>query len=200
MELGSRLDRLSSAPEEELKLTLKELLLKYSILRGDFTLKSGKKSTWFIDVKATVCRPEGMVVTSLLILRKLGQDVSAIGGQTMGADPIAFAAAAIANSSGRELRSFSIRKEAKDHGGGGRVAGVLTEEDTVAVVEDASSRGTSMLAAIEAVQDVGAKVDCGFTVVDRGGTASQLLRDRGVSFVALITAPELGLPYEGGYE
>jgi orotate phosphoribosyltransferase len=194
----SSFEQLRSEDDESLKARLRELLLKHSILRGEFVLKSGQRSTWFIDVKNTVCRPEGLAIVSLLILRHLPHEVTAIGGQTMGADPIAFGTAGVATSLGRAIRSFSIRKEAKDHGPGGMIAGVLSETDNAILVEDASSRGTSTLSAASAVRAAGAKVALAIAVVDRGGTAKQLLEQNGIEFRALLSAPDLGLPFEGG--
>ncbi|MSV88311.1 MAG: orotate phosphoribosyltransferase, partial [Actinobacteria bacterium] len=95
-------------------------LLEHSVRTGDFTLKSGRKSTWFIDSKQTVCRPEGIMLVANAALAVIPADVTAIGGLTMGADPVAFGIAAVAATRGRALRSFSIRKEAKDHGVQGR--------------------------------------------------------------------------------
>ncbi len=93
-------------------------LLEHSVRRGEFTLKSGKQSTWFIDAKQTTCRPDGMLLVADAALRVLPDDVTAIGGLTMGADSVAFGIAAVAATRGRPLRSFSVRKEEKDHGAG----------------------------------------------------------------------------------
>ncbi len=194
----SSFEQLRSEDDESLKTRLRKLILRDSILRGEFVLKSGIKSTWFIDVKNTVCRPEGLAIVSLLILRHLPHEVTAIGGQTMGADPIAFGTAGVATSLGRSIRSFSIRKEPKDHGPGGMIAGVLEQSDNALLVEDAASRGTSTLAAVQAVRNTGASIAYAIAVVDRGGTAKKLLGQHGVEFRALLTASDLDLPFEGG--
>jgi orotate phosphoribosyltransferase len=78
------------------------------------------------------------------------------------------------------------------------IAGVLSETDNAILVEDASSRGTSTLSAASAVRAAGAKVALAIAVVDRGGTAKQLLEQNGIEFRALLSAPDLGLPFEGG--
>jgi len=104
---------------------LRDHLLAHSVKRGDFVLKSGRRSSWFIDSKQTVCRPEAMVLVADGILSILPDDVTAIGGLTMGADPVAFITAGVAAGRGRMLKAFSVRKEAKAHGGGGRIAGAL---------------------------------------------------------------------------
>ena len=104
---------------------LRDHLLEYSVRRGDFVLKSGKRSNWFIDSKQTVCRPEAMLLVADAVLALVPPEATAIGGLTMGADPVAFVTAGVAATRGRPLKAFSVRKEAKDHGGGGRIAGVL---------------------------------------------------------------------------
>lgn len=184
--------------DEELLGALREMLLSRSVLIGDFVLKSGKSSSWFVDAKTTVCTADGMLLVGALMLRKMPLETSAIGGLTMGADPIAFATAAFASALGRKLSSFSVRKEVKDHGGGGRIAGVLSPGDLVVVTEDTATRGTSILSAVEAVEEVGAQVVAATAVVDRGGTVGELLAKRDIPFFPLVTAPELGLSYEGG--
>jgi len=82
---------------------LRDHLLAHSVRRGDFVLKSGKRSSWFIDSKQTVCRPEAMVLVADAVLDSLPADVTAIGGLTMGADPVAFVTAGVAATRGRSL-------------------------------------------------------------------------------------------------
>jgi orotate phosphoribosyltransferase len=171
-------------------------LLAHSVRRGDFVLKSGKRSGWFIDAKQTTCRPEGMLLVADALLDALPADVTAIGGLTMGADAVAFATAGIAATRGRALRAFSVRKEEKDHGAGGRVAGALEPGDRVAITEDAVTRGVSMLEAAEVVRAFGAEPVLLVPVVDRGGTVEAMATAAGLPLRALVTAPDLGFPYE----
>ena len=95
---------------------LRRHVLEHSVRRGEFTLKSGQRSTWFLDTKQTACRPDGILLVADAALPLLPAEATAIGGLTMGADPVAFGIAAVAATRGRSLRSFSVRKEAKDHG------------------------------------------------------------------------------------
>jgi orotate phosphoribosyltransferase len=171
-------------------------LLKHSVRRGEFVLKSGKTSPWFMDAKQTTCRPDGMLLVADALLAVLPDDITALGGLTMGADAAAFATAAIAATRGRELQAFSVRKEIKDHGGGGRIAGALEPGDRVAITEDAVTRGVSMLEAADVVRELGAKPVLLIPVVDRGGTCAELAAAAGIEFRALVTAPDLGFPYE----
>ncbi len=172
-------------------------LLEHSVRRGDFTLKSGKQSSWFIDAKQTTCRPDGMLLVADAALAVLPDDVTAIGGLTMGADAVAFGIAAIAATRGRALRSFSVRKEEKDHGAGGRIAGALEPGDRVVITEDAVTRGVSMLEAAEVVRAAGAEPVLLLPVVDRGGTVAAMAAASGLPLHALVTAPDLGFDYEG---
>ena len=175
---------------------LRAHLLEHSVRRGDFVLKSGRTSSWFIDSKQTVCRPGGMLLVAEAMLDVLPDEATAIGGLTMGADPVAFVTAGLAAGRGRALKAFSIRKEEKDHGAGGRVAGALDAGDRVVVTEDTVTRGTSMLQAVEAVRAAGADVVLAVAVVDRGGAAGALLEKAGVAFRALVGAPDLGFEFD----
>jgi len=177
---------------------LVEHLLAHSVKQGDFVLKSGRRSTWFIDAKQTTCSPDGMLLVAEAALEVLPPDITAVGGLTMGADAPAFVIAAIAASRGRPLRAFSVRKEVKDHGGGGRIAGSLLPGDRVVITEDAVTRGVSMLEAADAVLAAGAEPVLLLPVVDRGGTVTAMAAERGIRVHALVTAPDLGFPFEGG--
>jgi orotate phosphoribosyltransferase len=174
---------------------LRRHVLEHSVRTGDFTLKSGRRSTWFIDAKQTACRPDGILFVADAALDVIPPDATAIGGLTMGADPVAFGIAAIAATRGRPLRSFSIRKEAKDHGVMGRVAGALQPGDTVVLTEDTVTRGTSLMEAAEVVRAYGAHPVAMVVIVDRGGTCAALAAKAGIAFHALLTAPDLGFEY-----
>ena len=184
-------------PDSPSKLALIDHLHKHSIRRGDFTLKSGRKSTWFIDAKQTTCRPDGMLLVAEVALEVLPPEITAIGGLTMGADSVAFGIAAVAATRGRSLRSFSVRKEAKDHGAGGRIAGALEPGDKVAIVEDAVTRGVSMLEAADVVREAGAEPVLLLPVVDRGMTVTAMAAEHGLPVLALVTSVDLGLDPEG---
>jgi len=177
---------------------LRAHLLENSVKTGDFTLKSGKKSSWFIDSKQTICRPEAMMLVAEALLAVIPDDATAIGGLTMGADPVAFITAGVAATNGRLLKAFSVRKEVKDHGAGGRIAGALEPGDKVVITEDTVSRGTSLLEAAHAVQEFGAEVVLVTALVDRGGTVGEMAAAEGIKFAAVLTAPDLGFAYEGG--
>jgi orotate phosphoribosyltransferase len=176
---------------------LRRHVLDHSVQRGHFTLKSGRSSSWFLDTKQTACRPDGILLIADAALELIPSEADAIGGLTMGADPVAFGIAAVAATRGRRLRSFSIRKEAKDHGVTGRLAGALQAGDRVVVAEDTATRGVSALEAARVVRAAGADPILILALVDRGGTAGELARAEGIAFAALLTAPDLGFPYDG---
>lgn len=180
---------------------LRRHVLDHSVKRGHFTLKSGATSTWFLDTKQTACRPEGIVLVADAVLAMLAEEpavaggVDAIGGLTMGADPMAYGVAAIAATRGLGLRSFSVRKEAKDHGVTGRIAGALEPGDRVVITEDTTTRGTSLMEAVDAVRRFGAEPVLVTVIVDRGGTCAALCAEAGIAYRPLLTAPDLGFDY-----
>jgi orotate phosphoribosyltransferase len=174
---------------------LREHVLEHSLKRGQFTLKSGATSTWFLDTKQTACRPDGIVLLADAVLSILPDSASAIGGLTMGADPVAFGVAAVAATRGRQLRSFSVRKEDKGHGVTGRIAGALEPGDGVVITEDTVTRGTSLMEAVDVVREFGAEPVLITAIVDRGGTCAAMAADAGVDYRPLLTAPDLGFAF-----
>jgi len=183
----------SGEPSPATLAALRNHLLAHSVRHGEFVLKSGARSSWFIDSKQSACRPEGMLLVADAVLAVIPDDATAIGGLTMGADPVAYVTAAVAATRGRALRAFSVRKEDKDHGGGGRIAGALDPGDRVVVTEDTVTRGTSLLEAAQVVREAGAEPVLLLAVVDRGGTAAGLAASQGLPFRAIFTAEDLGM-------
>ena len=182
-------------PLDPARAALRDHVLAHSLKRGDFTLKSGAKSTWFLDTKQTACRPDGMLLMADVALSLIPDDAEAIGGLTIGADPVAYAVAAIAATRGRSLRSFTVRKEAKDHGVTGRLAGALQPGDRVVITEDTVTRGTSIMEAVEVVRTFGAHPVLITVIVDRGGTCGAMAEAAGIPFRPMLTAPDLGFGY-----
>ena len=174
---------------------LRAHVLAHSVKHGDFTLKSGAKSTWFLDTKQTACRPDGIVLVAQAALSVIPEEATAIGGLTMGADPVAYGIAAVAATQARALRSFSVRKEAKDHGITGRIAGALDPGDKVVVTEDTVTRGTSLMEAFDVVRAFGAQPVLITVIVDRGGTCAAMAEAAGVAYRPLLAAPDLGFEF-----
>ncbi|MBI5087423.1 MAG: orotate phosphoribosyltransferase [Actinobacteria bacterium] len=174
---------------------LRDHVLRHSVKHGDFTLKSGARSTWFLDTKQTACRPDGVVLMADVALSLIPDEVTAIGGLTVGADPVAYAVAAIGATRGRHLSSFTVRKESKDHGVTGRIAGALQPGDRVAITEDTVTRGTSIMEAVDAVRAFGAEPVMITVIVDRGGTCAAMAEAAGLAFRPMLTAPDLGFAF-----
>lgn len=177
---------------------LRSHVLQHSVKHGEFTLKSGATSTWFLDTKQTACLPEGIVAVAEAVFEVFGDvldEIDAIGGLTMGGDPVAYGVAAVAATRGHRMRSFSVRKEAKQGGITGRIAGALRPGDRVLVTEDTTTRGTSLIEAAEQIAAFGAVPVWMTVIVDRGGTCAALADEHGIDYRPLLTAPDLGFDY-----
>lgn len=128
------------------------------------------------------------------VLDVLDPMVDAVGGMTMGADPIAVATAMVAHNRGRHLRSFSIRKTAKEHGTGGRVVGPVVPGDRVAVVEDTTTTGGAAVEAAEAAAEAGLVVVQALSLVDRSdGAVAVRFEAMGIPYLALVIPADLGV-------
>lgn len=170
------------------------LLAERSTKRGWFTLASGKQSDFYIDARLTTMSPEGLSIIgplALLALRDAGWNVDAVGGLTLGADPISYAISYASASSGHPLRAFTVRKEPKAHGTGKLLEGPLREGDRVAVIEDVITTGGSALRAVEAVRSAKASVTGVLALVDRGEGGRQTIENAGVSVISLATADQI---------
>ncbi len=159
---------------------------------GPFTLRSGQESSWYLDARQTTFDGRGARLVGKAVLEVLAPSVDAVGGMTMGADPIAVATA-IAGAK-RGLRAFSVRKEAKDHGTGGRVVGPVRAGDRVAIIEDTTTTGAAAFEAMEAVRAEGLAVVQVITLVDRSsGAAAGRFEAAGVPFHGLFLPSDLGV-------
>lgn len=192
---SSPLDRTDLPTLDPARSALRAHVLAHSVKFGDFTLKSGARSSWFLDTKQTACTPDGMLALADVALSLIPAEANAIGGLTMGADPVAYGVAAIAATRGRSLRSFSVRKEAKDHGVTGRIAGALRAGDRVVITEDTVTRGASLMEAVDAVRAFGAQPVLITVIVDRGGTCAEMAAAAGIPYAPMLTAPDLGFGY-----
>lgn len=174
------------------KRALVEHLREHSLRTdGPFRLASGAVSDWYLDARRTTFDGAGARLVAAAVARALDETVTAVGGMTMGADPIAIATAAVTDGS---LKAFSVRKQAKDHGTGGRLVGPVDASDRAAVVEDTTTTGASMAEAVAVLQEAGITVVQAVTIVDRsGGAAAALLDEAGVPLASLVELEELGV-------
>lgn len=178
------------------RAALERLLLSRSVTHGDFVLASGQRSSYYIDCRLTTMSAAGLVLIGrlgLAALREAGWAPSAIGGLTMGADPVAYAIAAASAGTSHVIDAFSVRKEAKTHGTGRLIEGNFRPGDAVVVVEDVITSGGSAEKAIAAVAAAGGTVLGVLAVVDREQGGSERLTASGHGVVALTTSTKLGL-------
>ncbi len=171
---------------------LRAVLIERSLRFGDFTLASGAKSHYYVDVRQTSLDGEGALLIAQLfvpLLREAG--VEAVGGLTLGADPIIGAVIAVARAQGLPLQGFIVRKEAKGHGTGQRIEGPFKPGLRVAIVDDVITKGGSALNAFEAAREAGADVRLVACVVDRGAGGAEEFAARGVTFRAIYSIREL---------
>jgi orotate phosphoribosyltransferase len=175
---------------------LSEMLAARSARRGQFTLSSGRTSTLYIDARLTTMSPDGLVLIGSLGVQRLGardwaRGVQAVGGLTLGADPVAYAIAYASASTATPLRAFTVRKEAKAHGTGQLIEGPFRSGDRVVVIEDVITTGGSALRAVGAVRAAGGTV-CGvLAVVDREEGGREAIEAEGVPVASLVTATEI---------
>ena len=177
----------------------KQQLIEYisadAVFHGDFTLTSGKKATYYVDLRRVSLdhRVAPLIGQVMLDLIADVHDVDAVGGLTMGADPIAAAVLHQGAARGLSYDAFVVRKEPKDHGRGRQVEGPELEGKRVIVLEDTSTTGGSPLAAIEALKKVGAEIAAVAVVVDRNTGAREKIEAAGYPYLAAIGLDDLGL-------
>jgi orotate phosphoribosyltransferase len=170
------------------------LLTERSVKRGQFILASGRESEYYIDARLTTMSPEGLALIgrlALSALRESGWAVDAVGGLTLGADPISYAVSYASAGSDKPLRAFTVRKEAKSHGMGRQIEGPFRPGDRVAVIEDVITTGGSALRAIEAVHAAQGVVSGVLALVDRGEGGRQRIEETGVMVISLVTAADI---------
>lgn len=173
---------------------LANVLRTKSIKRGDFTLASGKKSNYYLDCRLTTLDAEGARLTGYCVLQlldEMGVKPDAIGGLSMGADPIVSAVGVISAIEKRPLQGFLVRKEAKDHGRKKQIEGIeQTQGLRVAIVDDVCTTGGSTLDAIAAAEREGCEVIAVISLVDREEGGSETLRAK-YNYRSVFTAREL---------
>ena len=179
----------------ELKDRLAQYINDLAVQRGEFTLTSGKKASFYIDLRQVSLDHRVAPLIGDLMLEVVSEfpEVELVGGLTMGADPIASAIMHRAVVAGRELDAFVVRKEPKGHGMGKQVEGPDVSGRRVIVVEDTSTTGGSPLKAIEAVEKAGGIVVAVAVVVDRDTGAKQVIEEAGYPYRAALGLADLGL-------
>ena len=180
---------MSETVERLLELALERGALKY----GDFTLSSGKKSTYYFDGRILSLDPEGAVLIGralLPLVRESGAD--AVGGPTLAADPVVTAVALISQLEGQGIPAFIVRKETKEHGTGQLIEGGLKPGSRVAIVDDTCTTGGSLIHAIDAAEAAGCTVVKVLALLDRREGGTEEMQKRGYDFTALMAANSEG--------
>ena len=190
----------SSGPATDAHARLVSMLATRSARRGQFTLSSGRASTLYIDARLTTVSPDGLALvgpSALAAIEGAGWRVDAVGGLTLGADPVSYAIASASQLAGRPVRAFTVRKEAKAHGTGRLIEGPFRSGDRVAIVEDVITTGGSALRAIDAVRAAGGEVAGVLAVVDREEGGREAIAAAGVPVIALVRAADIVAQLEG---
>jgi orotate phosphoribosyltransferase len=180
---------------------LLELIQDRSLVVGDFVLASGAKSRYYVDCRRTTMHAEGQVLVGQLtweLLKASGLDPVAVGGLTMGADPVAYALAYTSWLAGEPVHAFSVRKQAKEHGRGKRIEGCFESGDRVLVIEDVITSGGSALEACAAVEAEGGAVLGVLAVLDRESGGRESIEAAGYRVLSLFRISELLKNQEAG--
>jgi orotate phosphoribosyltransferase len=185
-----------SAQGNKFKEKLIQILREKSYREGEFTLASGKKSSFYLDVKETALHPEGAFLIGALtvdLMANQGMQPYAVGGLTLGADPLATAVSLAGFAVGWNMPAFIVRKQPKDHGTLAWIEGAKSfpKGASVVVLEDVVTTGGSSLKAVEKLEEAGFKVIGIITVVDRLEGGRELIEAKGMKFFSLCTLPEI---------
>lgn len=171
-----------------------ELLATRSARRGNFTLASGKQSSFYIDARLTTMSPEGLSAigpAALAMFRERGWNPDSVGGLTLGADPVSYAISYASAGDRKPIRAFTVRKEAKTHGTGKLIEGPYRDGDAVVVIEDVITTGGSALKAVEALRAAGARILGVLAVVDREEGGREAIEAAGLEVVAIARVSEI---------
>ncbi|MDO5730524.1 orotate phosphoribosyltransferase [Corynebacterium sphenisci] len=179
------------AVDEAARRRLAELVRDLAVVHGRVTLSSGKEADYYVDLRrATLQHEAAPLIGALLRELTADWDYAAVGGLTLGADPVA---TAVMHAPGRDIDAFVVRKEAKRHGMQRRIEGAEVAGARVLVVEDTTTTGNSPLTAVAALREAGAEVVGVATVVDRATGAADVIRAAGLEYRHLLGLPDLGL-------
>lgn len=179
----------------ELKAKLLAMLDKEALKRGRFVLSSGKTSNYYLDGRVITLTPEGAYLVASIILEMVkDKGIDALGGPTLGADPIVGAIAALSHIKQIPLKTFIVRKTAKEHGTQRQIEGpALKENAKVILVDDVATTGNSIIEAKEALEKRGVSADTAIVIVDRGEGAAENLAKAGLKLESIFTTKDFGL-------
>jgi orotate phosphoribosyltransferase len=178
---------------------LLELIRTEALQRGDFTLASGKKASYYLDCRKITLHPKGANVIAagmLDAIESAGTLPDAVGGMAIGADPITASIITLAGQRDLPLKGFMVRKEPKGHGTGKQVEGPVAPGQRVVIVEDVITSGGSALKAVEAAQEFGLVVERVVAIIDRLAGGEAAFRAKGLPLITLTTIRDFGIEPE----
>ena len=172
--------------------SLKDQIIKKAVVHGKVILSSGKEADYYVDLRRVTLDHEAAPLVGEVMLDLLGDwDYEAVGGLTLGADPVATAMMHVAAQRGKKLDSFVVRKAEKAHGLQRRIEGPDVKGKRVVAVEDTSTTGGSVLTAVEALKEAGAIIVGVAVIVERG--AKQAILEAGYEYRTAFSLTDLGL-------
>jgi orotate phosphoribosyltransferase len=177
-----------------MKEELLELLKKYAYKKGDFKLSSGKTSKHYVNCKPVILSPRGLTLASVMLLSQVDKDAVAVGGLTLGADPLVSGVTVVCGLDNINLSGLIVRKKAKGHGTGAWIEGPeLPEGSVVTVLEDVITTGGSSIEAVKRIRDAGYKVNRVVSIIDRqeDGEADAAMKWSNLELVSLYKLEEL---------
>ena len=177
-----------------MKEELLELLKKYAYKKGEFTLSSGRKTDHYINCKPVTLTGRGLTLSSVILLSAIEEDSKAVGGLTLGADPLVSGIAVISALERATMDALIVRKEPKGHGTGAWIEGPELPEGTkVTVIEDVITTGGSAIQAVKRLRDAGYKVDRVVSIVDRqeNGEADTAMKLEELELVSLFSLEDI---------
>ena len=170
------------------KQRLLTILKKDAFFKEKIILSSGKESDFYIDARRVTLAPEGAYLCAKIILEMAkNEEVSAIGGPTMGADPIVGAIAAVSFQMGTPINTFIVRKAPKPHGKQQQLEGPLIPKDgKVMFVDDVATTGKAFVQALDVLTAMGIKVQKAICIVDRNEGAKEILKEKGCELISIF--------------
>lgn len=180
---------------KELKERLHSLLEKGALKKGNFILSSGKVSNYYLDGRLITLSPEGAYLVAGIILEMVkARKIEAIGGPTLGADPIVGALACLSYINKKPVKTFIVRKSPKSHGMQRKIEGpVLNKGDKVILVDDVATTGQALIEAKQALNEIGVEVDAAIVIVDRNEGAKENLAKEGLRLESIFNIKDFDL-------
>lgn len=179
----------------ELKTKLLSLLKEKALKKGKFVLSSGKVSNYYLDGRIITLTPEGAYLVASIVLELInGKGINAVGGPTLGADPIVGAVAALSHMKNIAIKTFIVRKAVKEHGTQRQIEGpALNKGDKVIIVDDVATTGKALIEAKQALDKAGVTADTALVIVDRQEGAKENLRKQGLKLESIFEIKDFDL-------